>query len=62
MMTRRDKKRKKRPSSANAAGLGSAMKDVAARHGVAVNEHLAAYDGGKLRSRFHSAGANAAVA
>lgn len=51
-MTRADTKRKKRPSAAKATGLGIVMKDVTARHGAAVNEHLAAYDGVNYEAGF----------
>lgn len=39
------KKKNKETPSANAAAVGATLKDVTARHGAAINEHLAAYDG-----------------
>ena len=39
------KKKEKESPSANAAAVGATLKDVTARHGAAINEHLAAYDG-----------------
>lgn len=47
-----DKKKKRRPSPAKSTGVGVALKGVSARHGAAVNEWLAAYDGVNYEAGF----------
>lgn len=51
-MTSKIKRGKSRGKCPNAAALGIALKDVSARHGAAVNEHLAAYDGVNYEAGF----------